>query len=100
MPSACPVHRVFVMNRSRIGTKRGLRAFGFARRPPRLKTCHPRGVDVISTWRAAALAATLICCAVVTALAADVEGGSLEGVRDGALTVYKGVPFATPPLGE
>jgi para-nitrobenzyl esterase len=50
-------------------------------------------------WRAAALAASL-CCWAVNATAADVDGGSLEGVRDGAVTVYKGIPFAAPPLGE
>jgi len=29
-----------------------------------------------------------------------VESGALEGVADGDLTVYKGIPFAAPPLGD
>lgn len=27
------------------------------------------------------------------------DSGTVQGVRDGALTVYKGIPFAAPPLG-
>ncbi len=33
------------------------------------------------------------------ARAAVTDRGAVEGVRDGALTVYKGIPFAAPPLG-
>ena len=30
----------------------------------------------------------------------QVEGGMVEGVADGDLTVYKGIPFAAPPVGD
>ncbi|HEY3815366.1 MAG TPA: carboxylesterase family protein [Caulobacteraceae bacterium] len=50
---------------------------------------------------------SLICCLVaLIALAASpasalvrTTAGAVEGVRDGALEVYKGVPFAAPPIG-
>ena len=29
-----------------------------------------------------------------------IESGTISGVREGGLSVYKGVPFATPPVGE
>ncbi len=32
--------------------------------------------------------------------AIKVEGGILQGVSEGGLTVYKGVPFAAPPVGD
>ncbi|HEY2178967.1 MAG TPA: carboxylesterase family protein [Caulobacteraceae bacterium] len=46
--------------------------------------------------------------AIVTALAAasnagaavNVDGGRLQGAREGGLAVYKGVPFAASPVGE
>jgi para-nitrobenzyl esterase len=41
-------------------------------------------------------------CAMVRATVAQpvvIDSGALEGVRDGELTVYKGVPFAAPPVG-
>ncbi len=28
------------------------------------------------------------------------DAGALQGVREGPLTVYKGVPFAAPPVGD
>src|SRR5262245_19096250 len=49
--------------------------------------------------RAWILAAAFWLGAVGNAAAADVEGGRIEGVSDGPLTVYKGVPFAAPPVG-
>src|ERR1700679_2848754 len=37
-----------------------------------------------------------------TAKAATIvtEAGAISGVRDGGLSVYKGVPFAAPPVGD
>lgn len=30
----------------------------------------------------------------------EVEGGSIQGLKENGLTVYKGVPFAAPPVGD
>ncbi len=49
--------------------------------------------------RVAALAVALSFCVVPIANAVDVDGGRLDGVQDGTLTVYKRVPFAAPPVG-
>jgi para-nitrobenzyl esterase len=49
---------------------------------------------------------TGLCLAVALGLArgaaadAVTDAGVVSGVREGGLTVYKGVPFAAPPLGE
>jgi para-nitrobenzyl esterase len=37
--------------------------------------------------------------AVAGASAVEIDAGEIEGVRDGDLAVYKGVPFAAPPVG-
>ena len=29
-----------------------------------------------------------------------IETGLIEGVQDGAITAYKSIPFAAPPVGE
>lgn len=50
--------------------------------------------------RAWILATAVWFCAATVAVAAEVEGGKIEGVHEGALTVYKGVPFAAPPVGS
>ncbi|HUO97273.1 MAG TPA: carboxylesterase family protein [Rhizomicrobium sp.] len=39
-------------------------------------------------------------CAIGAQAAAVVTGGAVEGVGEDGLTVYKGIPFAAPPLGE
>ena len=49
---------------------------------------------------------TLAACAVLLpspAMAAPpvkVEGGLVQGIADGGLAVYKGIPFAAPPVGD
>jgi para-nitrobenzyl esterase len=51
-------------------------------------------------WIAAG--AMALAAAATPALAAPVmtDSGALQGVRQGGLTVYRGVPFAAPPLGD
>jgi para-nitrobenzyl esterase len=51
------------------------------------------------------LAAAVVVCSAVwpgtaTAGAVKVESGLVQGVAAGGLTVYKGVPFAAPPVGD
>ena len=50
-------------------------------------------------WIAAALCSCLWLRA-ATPAPVKVEGGLVEGIADGDLTVYKGVPFAAPPVGD
>ncbi|MCE9521289.1 MAG: carboxylesterase family protein [Alphaproteobacteria bacterium] len=52
-----------------------------------------------SIWFRAGVAAVLALFLVAVANAVEIEGGRIEGVKDGDLTVYKGVPFAAPPTG-
>ena len=48
-----------------------------------------------------AVAAVFIAAAGAAAAAPVMtDAGQLEGVREGQLTVYKGAPFAAPPVGE
>jgi para-nitrobenzyl esterase len=30
----------------------------------------------------------------------EVDGGLLQGFRDGGLAIYRGIPYAAPPVGE
>ena len=30
----------------------------------------------------------------------EVEGGQIQGYKDDGLTIFKGIPFAAPPVGE
>lgn len=52
----------------------------------------------MNAWRALALAALALMAGPAAAVV-RVESGLLQGVRDGDLTIYKGVPFAAPPVG-
>ena len=47
-------------------------------------------------------AATAFCLAAIPARAVPVaiDSGAIEGVIEGAAKVYKGIPFASPPVGE
>ena len=49
----------------------------------------------------AVLAAVAACVPLAAAMAEPVvtDAGALQGVRAGQLTIYKGVPFAAPPVG-
>jgi len=39
-------------------------------------------------------------CAAEMPAAVKVEGGLVQGVVEGNLTVYRGIPFAAPPVGD
>lgn len=47
-----------------------------------------------------AVVAALQLASVVVAQQAQIESGTISGVRESGLQVYKGVPFAAPPLGD
>ncbi len=56
-----------------------------------------------STWRSILAAAAFILLAGAAApsgAAVRTEAGLIEGAREGGLMVYRGVPFATPPVGD
>lgn len=86
-------------------------------------TCNYRGAPVSSAWlfptalmtsqlphphatafrQAAILAAFLASTALSQTAAADpirVEGGLIEGQQEATVTVFKGIPFAMPPVGD
>jgi para-nitrobenzyl esterase len=48
----------------------------------------------------------LVCCALLPlraqaqSAAVTVDGGRLEGTIDGGLAIFKGIPFAAPPVGD
>lgn len=50
-------------------------------------------------WRIGAAALAAFMTAAATAAPVRTGAGGLQGVREGPLTVYKGVPFAAPPVG-
>jgi para-nitrobenzyl esterase len=54
----------------------------------------------VSVRHRAGLVAALVLCLAAGARGAEVDGGRIDGVREGGLTVYKGVPFAAPPVGD
>jgi para-nitrobenzyl esterase len=49
------------------------------------------------TWMALAIAAT---CAMSVGAPVKVDQGLLEGTVEDGLTVYRGIPFAAPPVGD
>ena len=44
--------------------------------------------------------ATLLLAGISAAATVKVEGGLLEGTSEDGLTVYRGIPFAAPPVGD
>jgi len=44
--------------------------------------------------------AVVPCISLASTTIAKVEQGSLQGTREAGLTVYRGVPFAAPPVGD
>ena len=52
-------------------------------------------------WRRGIVAGALCLIAASSwAKPAQIDSGVIEGVAMGALTIYKGVPFAAPPVGD
>jgi para-nitrobenzyl esterase len=49
---------------------------------------------------AAAIAAIFVTATLASAAPVAVDGGHIEGVPQGGVTTYKGIPFAAPPVGE
>ncbi len=56
----------------------------------------------MSKWRRRTSVASALCLIAATTWAkpAVIEAGALEGVAKDGLTIYRGVPFAAPPVGE
>ena len=54
----------------------------------------------MKTWMTGLCLAVALGSAREAAADAVTDAGVVSGVREGGLTVYKGVPFAAPPLGE
>jgi len=48
----------------------------------------------------AAIALVAAAPALATAPAVDAPAGVIRGTRDGAVTVFKGIPYAQPPIGD
>ena len=68
---------------------------------PRLAASSQRRRSMSNGWRRGSVAGALcLIAATHWAKPARVESGAVEGVTKDALTIYMGVPFAAPPLGE
>src|SRR5512139_2934328 len=48
----------------------------------------------------AAICAALLGTAAIAAAPVKVEGGLVEGTAENELAVYRGIPFAAPPVGD
>ena len=60
---------------------------------------HPGKVNM-KRYLLAITVLTLPWAAVAASPTAKVEQGVLKGTREGSLTVYRGIPFAAPPIGD
>lgn len=56
-------------------------------------------IHYIASWAIACLASCQTQPASVQPLV-EVEGGKIQGYQDNGLTIYKGIPFAAPPVGD
>jgi para-nitrobenzyl esterase len=54
----------------------------------------------LKLWRAALAVAFLVPAATVGAVPVHTDAGLVDGLSEAGLAVYKGVPFAAPPLGS
>jgi para-nitrobenzyl esterase len=53
-----------------------------------------------SQWRFAWIVAAIQLASIAAAQQVVTKSGALSGVHEGGISVYKGVPFAAPPLGD
>ena len=51
-------------------------------------------------WFAAVAVCSRCGRSMATAAPVKVEGGLVQGTAEDGLTVYKGIPFAAPPVGD
>ena len=56
--------------------------------------------DIRTALALAVFAATLLVARTAHAGPVKVEGGLVEGIVEDGLTVYRGIPFAAPPVGD
>ena len=59
-----------------------------------------RGIHMKILYCTAIALCSSVCLATSTTAPVKVEGGLVQGVSEDNLTVYKGIPFAAPPVGD
>jgi len=53
-----------------------------------------------STWLAVVVGLAILGAGSAASASVKVDGGLVQGVHEDGLTVYKGIPFAAPPVGD
>lgn len=54
----------------------------------------------MTKWAVAAVAILTTAPAWAQAPTVEVTGGTIQGTQSGGVTVFKGIPYAAPPVGE